>query len=417
MNNIEILQSTNYLRHAEEERNPYVCFSKNDITEEMLNFLKLSQEKQLKILFDLKNYIDVFSESEINEFSSHRESFDHFIDFVFEKNSSFDPIYNLSKNELKVLKDYIDKNFANEFIVCFKFSANAFILFIKKNDKKLRLCVNYRELNAISIKTKYFISLIINILNKLKKIKIFTKFDIRNRYNLIKIKSKDEWKTAFKIRYDNFEYRILSFELMSDFATFQFYIDRVLTNCLNKFCICYLNDIFIYSDNVKAHSDHVKTVLIVLQKHRLFVKLKKCSFERNWVDYLKFIINTKNVVMNSAKIETIMSWSTSKFIKEMQLFLKFCNFYRRFVQNYSETVLFLTNKTKLNKFLWTKNIQRSFDLLKKAFSKNILLKHFDSKRKIRVETNANEFALTVIILQLQNDEHWLSIAFHSRKLK
>ena len=219
--------------------------------------------------------------------------------------------------ELRILKNYINKNFANEFIVRSKFSADALILFIKKSDEKLKLRVNYRELNVILIKNKYFISLIINILNRLKKIKIFTKLNIRDTYNLKKIKSKDEWKTAFKIRYDNFEYRILSFELISDFAIFQFYIDRILTNSLNRFCICYLNDIFIYFNTVKEHNDHVKTILTALRKHRLFVKLEKCLFERNWVNYLKFIINTKEIVINSAKIETIMSWSTSKFIKEM----------------------------------------------------------------------------------------------------
>ena len=165
---------------------------KNDIIEKVLSFLKLSQEKQLKVLSDLKNYIDVFNESKINELLSHKNFFDHFIDPLFEKNLFFDFIYNLSKNELKILKNYINKNFVNEFIVRFKFSTNAFILFIKKSDEKSKLCVNYIKLNAISIKNAYFILLISNILNKLKKIKIFTKLDIKDAYNLIKIKLKNE---------------------------------------------------------------------------------------------------------------------------------------------------------------------------------------------------------------------------------
>ena len=351
-NNIEVLQSSNYIKQCEKiQQKTYVCFSRNDVTKEMLRCLKLSQAIQMKILFDLIEYANVFNKNEINELSPHKEFFDHFIDLLLEKNSSFESIYNLSENELKMLKDYINKNFANEFIARFKFSIETSILFIKKRNDELRLCVDYRKLNAISIKNKYLISLIINILNRLKRTKIFTKLNIREAYNLIRIKFENEWKTTFKTKYENFEYRVLSFELTSNFVTFQFYIDRALTNCFDKFCICYLNDIFIYSNNVREHNDHVKTVLTALRKHRLFVKLEKCSFERNWMNYLRFIINTEDIVMNSAKMKMIMSWSTSKSIKKMQSFLEFCNFYRRFIQKYSEVTLSMTNDTKMIKFL------------------------------------------------------------------
>ena len=415
-NNIEVLQSTEYLTQCEENQKSYVCFSKIEISEQMLKYLKLSLIS-VKISHEFQEYKNVFNEIEINELSSHRNLLNHSIDLFFDKVSFFESIYNLSENELTMLKFYINQNFVNKFIVRFKFSTNALILFIKKRDEKLKLCVDYRDLNVIFIKNKYFISLVTNILKRLKKIKIFTKLNIRKIYNFIRIKANDEWKTAFRTKYDNFEYKILSFELITESVTFQFYIDRALTDCLNKFCICYLNDILIYSDNVSDHNNHVKKILKTLRKHKLFVKLKKCSFSRNWVEYLKFIINTKSIIMNSAKTETILSWLISKFIKNIQSFLKFCNFYKRFIHEYSEIVLSLINAIKLIKFLWTKNIQKSFDLLKKAFIKNVLLKHFDSDRRTRVNTNASEFALTIIILQLQDNDQWHSIAFHSRKLK
>ena len=214
----------------------------------------------------------------------------------------------------------------------------------------LRLCVNYRELNGISIKDKYFISLIINILKRVTKAKLLIKLDLREAYNLIKIKSNDKWKTAFRTRYENFEYKILSFKLTSSLATFQFYIDRILADCLDKFCICYLNNILIYSNNVKNHNDHVKKVLTALRKQRLLGKLKKCSFNKNWIKYLSFIINTEKIIMNSTRTDTILSWSTSKFIKNIQSFLEFCSFYRPFIYEYSEIALLLTNDTKLVKF-------------------------------------------------------------------
>ena len=285
----------------------------------------------MKISHEFQKYKNVFNETEINELSSHRDLLNHLIDLFFDKVSLFESIYNLSKNELTMLKFYIDQNLVNKFIVRFKFSTNVLILFIKKKDEKLKLCVDYRNLNVIFIKNKYFISLMTNILKKLKKVKIFTKLNIREFYNFIRIKASDEWKTAFKTKYDNFEYRILSFELITESVIFQFYIDRALTNYLNKFCICYLNDILIYSDNVSDHNNHVKRILKTLREHKLFVKLKKCSFNKDWIEYLRFIINTKNIIMNSAKTKTILSWFISKFIKNIQSFLKFWNFYKRFI--------------------------------------------------------------------------------------
>lgn len=133
---------------------------------EMLKFWKFFKKTKVKFFFELKNYIDVFNESEIKELSSHRNFLNHFVDFLLRKNSFFESIYNLFENELTVLKAYIDKNLVNKFIVRFKFSADTSILSIKKSDEKLRLCVNYRDFNVISIKNKYFISLIINIVNR-----------------------------------------------------------------------------------------------------------------------------------------------------------------------------------------------------------------------------------------------------------
>lgn len=221
----------------------------------------------VEISLEFKDHIDVFSESEVNELSSHRKSLDHFIDFFSDKMSFFDLIYNLFENELTLQKIYIDKNLINEFIARFKFSAYVFILFIKKRNEELKQCVNYRKLNVILVRNKYFISLIINILKRLKKVKIFIKLDIRETYNFISIKSKNEWKTVFRTRYENFEYRVLSFELITNSVTFQSYIDRALSR--------------IYSNNVNDHNEHVKTILKTPRKLRLFVKLKKCSFEKN----------------------------------------------------------------------------------------------------------------------------------------
>ena len=162
----------------------------------------------------------MFNEAAENILSSHREQLNHAINLKSNIVSSFGPLYNLSKRELKILKKYIDKNLINEFIVRLKSSAKALILFVKKLDDSLRLCVNYRDLNAIFIKNKYSISLMNEILNRLKYVKRFIKLNLREVYNLIRIKVGDEWKTTFRIRYNSFNYRVMSFKLVNAFATF-----------------------------------------------------------------------------------------------------------------------------------------------------------------------------------------------------
>ena len=146
----------------------------------------------------------------------------------------------------------------NDFISRSKLSVEALIIFIKKRNESLKLCVNYKELNAIVVKNKYFISLITNILNKFRKAKVFIKLNFRKVYNLLRIKKKNEWKIVFRMRYETFEYNVFFFEFSNEEVSFQSYIDRALTKFLNKFCICYLNDIFIYSENKKKLEKHVQ---------------------------------------------------------------------------------------------------------------------------------------------------------------
>ena len=190
-----------------------------------------------------------------------------------------------------------------------------------------------------------------------------------------------------------------------------------MTEFLNKFCICYLNDILIYSKNKKEHEKHVQQILKALKKHRLFAKLNKCFFNKNWVKYLDFIVTTDEIIMNSSRIETITSWSTSKTIKKIQSFFEFCNFYRKFIEDYSNIAKTLTNATTNIKFNWTDEKQISFQNLQQAFIKILFLKHFDSEKQIRLETNASEFEITTILTQLYKNTHFHSIAFHFKKLK
>jgi hypothetical protein len=190
---------------------------------------------------------DVFSEEEISQLMNH--SLMHHIINIGEMISPYKFIYKLSENELKILKKYLNENLKREYIQYSINPAGAPILFILKKDGSLRLYVNYRNLNKITIKNRYPLSLMKEILNRLNGAAIYTKFALKKIYYKIRIKQGDESKTVFKIRYDYIKYKIMLYDLANTPATFQIYINKALANLININCVTYLNDILIYSIN------------------------------------------------------------------------------------------------------------------------------------------------------------------------
>ena len=200
---------------------------------------------------------DVFSEENANIFPKHGEH-DHAIDLIDGRQPPYGPIYNLSETELTTLRQYIDKNLANQFIRSSKSPAGAPILFVKKSSGAFRLCVDYRGLNNIIIKNRYPLPFIGESLDRLGKAKRFTQLNLTSAYHRVRIKKGDEWKTAFRTRYGHFEYQVLPFGLSNAPATFQIYINQILAEKLNVCCIVYLDDILIYSENANQHAEDVK---------------------------------------------------------------------------------------------------------------------------------------------------------------
>ena len=194
----------------------------------------------------LREYEDVFLIEEVDRLSSHEER-----DYVIETTAklSFDSLYNLSNIELATLRTYLDDILAKDWIQHSTSSAESLILFVLKKNNDLRLCVDYRELNKVTIKNRYFLSLISETLNRLNEVKRFTKLNLKNTYYRIRIRKNDKWKTAFRTRYDHFKYLIISFDLINASTTFQTYINKSLTNLINNFCVVYLDDILIYSSS------------------------------------------------------------------------------------------------------------------------------------------------------------------------
>jgi Reverse transcriptase (RNA-dependent DNA polymerase) len=236
------------------------------------------------------------------------------------------PIYPLSEFELKTLWEFIDENLRTGFIRPSNSPFGAPVLFIKKKDRSLWLCVDFRRLNAITRKDKYPLSLTSELLDTPSRAKVFTKIDLKHAYHLIWIAAGDEWKTAFRIRYGSFEWLVMPFGLTNAPGGFQRFLNGIFSDLLDVYVIIYLDDILIFSGNKDDHFRHVSEVLKRLCKHGLYANGKKCDFHSESVDYLGHMIGPNGLQMDPAKVKVIQDWPELRKVKDIQSFLGFAKF-------------------------------------------------------------------------------------------
>jgi len=387
----------------------------NSMTSRIINAFKMQT-----LLIELKEYEDVFLTENADKLSLH-EDHDHAIEITAE--SLYESLYNLLNTELATLRQYLNDVLVKEWIKHFVSLTDASILFILKKNNSFCLCVNYQDLNKITVKNRHSLSLISETLDRLNKVKQFTKLNLKNVYHCLRIQHEDEWKTTFHTCYNHFEYMIMLFDLINVPVIFQTYINKILTELLNDFCVVYLNDILIFFVEKTDHVDHVKQILKRLRKFKLYASLKKCEFFITKVNFLEFIIFIKSVLMNSSRIDIIKTWLRSKMYWETQVFLKFINFYRRFIHHYFQIAESLTEllrdsvkDVKMSSFIWLSEAKQAFNQLRDVFMKASILKHFDSERHICIEINAFNYAVASILSQSDDEDQWHSIAFWFRMM-
>ena len=206
---------------------------------------------------ELLEYTDVFAASGGTALAPHRDGVDLAIEVEDGKQPPYGPLYPLSPAELEVLRQYLQENLEKGFIRPSKSPAGAPILFVPRKDGGLRLCVDYRGLNAVTVKNRYPLPLIGEIMDRVNGAKWFSKIDLKGAYHKIRIQPGDEWKTAFRTRYGHFEYMVMPFGLTNAPATFQGYINQALRGLVDDFCIVYLDDILIFSKTREEHTQHL----------------------------------------------------------------------------------------------------------------------------------------------------------------
>jgi hypothetical protein len=343
------------------------------------------------------------------------QPWDHEIELEEGKQPGFERIIPLSEKELEILKRYIDENLAKGFIRKSKSSAGYPVLFAPKKDGTLRMCIDYRKLNAITKKNRYPLPNIQELRDRLSRAKIFTALDLRGAYNLIRMKEGEEWKTAFRSRYGHYEYTVMPFGLTNAPATCQELVNRALNECLDDYAIAYLDDILVYSDNEREHVEHVKEVLRRLREYGLELKPTKCEFHKTEVEFLGHMVGINGVRISETKIKTIKEWKTPHTVKDIQSFLGFVNFNRMFIKDFAKITLPLTRLTrKETVWRWGESQQQAFEQLKEACTTEPVLVAFRSGEPLRFETDASDLAEGAVALQ-ERDGKWHPIAYHSRK--
>jgi len=264
-------------------------------------------------------------------------------------------------------------------------------------------------------KDRYPLLLISDLLDSPRKARIYTKIDLRYAYHLVRIAEGDEWKTAFHTRYGAFEWSVMPFGLTNAPAAFQRFMNDMFSDLLDVCIVVYLDDILIYSDDIMQHQSHVKEVLKRLQKAGLYVKAEKCEFHSDSVEYLGYVLSPSGLTMSDTKVKTIQEWPEPKKMKDIQSFLGFTNFYRRFIFNYSDIVIPLTCLTRKNT-LWNFDDDRriAFNTLKQAFTSAPILTHWVPDAQLVVETDASDYALAAILSIMTKDNEIYPVAFYSR---
>lgn len=363
------------------------------------------------------DFSDVFCKQLADRLPPHRP-YDCPIDLLPNSKIPFGRVYPLSQPELQHLKTYLEENLQKGFIRPSTSPAGAGMFFVTNKDKTLRPIIGYRELNKVTIKNRYPLPLIPDLIERLKSATVFTKLDLRGAYNLVRIRKGDEWKTAFRTRYGLFEYLVMPFGLTNAPATFQHFVNDIFRDLLDVCVVIYLDDILIYSDTLDSHRQHVRWVLSRLRTHKLYAKLEKCSFETDSISFLGYIISRSGLQMDPQKVDCIKTWPSPRNRKELQRFLGFANYYRKFIRNFSALVKPLTLLTSsLTPFRWGPPAQQAFELLKSKFTTAPILRLPDPSLQFTLEVDASDKAVGAVLSQKPDSTSPLHpVAFFSKTL-
>jgi hypothetical protein len=363
----------------------------------------------------LTEFRDVFPSQLPNRLPPRRDV-DHRIELTQSSPPTLRSVYRMSPAELDELKRQLDELIVGGFIRPSKSPFGAPVLFVKKKDKSLRMCVDYRDLNRITVKNRYALPRVDELFDRLKGAKYFSKVDLRSGYHQVRIHEEDIHKTAFRTRYGHYEFLVLPFGLTNAPATFMHLMQSLFGAQLDHFVIVFLDDILIFSKSLAEHKQHVRKVLAILRENKLYAKESKCEFFKQSISFLGHVVSQHGISMETDKVKAIQNWPTPSNVAAVRSFLGLAGYYRRFVKDFSQIAMPLTDLLRTEtKFQWSESQQKAFHQLQSAISSAPVLAIPDDHLPYVVTTDASGFAVGATLSQDQGNG-LQPIAFLSHKL-
>ena len=370
----------------------------------------------------LKKYKDVFPDDLPKQLPPRRH-IEHSIDLVPGSTPPSKQPYKMSPKELDELKKIIDDLLLHGFIKPAASPFGAPVLFVKKKDGTMRMCVDYRALNKITIANRYPLPRIDELFDRLQGAKYFSKIDLRSGYHQVRIADNDIDKTTFNTRYGSYSFKVLSFGLCNAPATFMNLMISIMHEYLDKFVIVFLDDILIYSKTLEEHEQHLEKVLMKLREQQLYGKLSKTELVKEEVGFLGHIVNKDGLSVDPDKIKAVQEWPVCKNVHDVRSFCGFVGYYRKFIKNFSNIVTPLSNLTKTSSketgqvpvFKWGKQEQQAFETIKHRVCQAPVLALPDPNLPYVLTTDASGYAIGATLSQ--DHGHGLQpIAFMSKKM-
>ncbi|GBG79844.1 hypothetical protein CBR_g30109 [Chara braunii] len=309
--------------------------------------------------------------------------------------------YRLSILEATELKRHLEELLRLGFIKPSNSPWGAPVLFARKADGTLRLCIDYRGLNRYTVKNSYPMPRADELFDRLEDNRFFTKINLRSGYHQIRVATEDQPKTAFRSRFGHYEFTVMPFGLTNAPATFQTTMNNIFRDILEEYILVYLDDILVYSRTLEDHIRHLRDVLQRLRKHDFYAKLSKCRFAQRKVNFLEHHVSDQGLHMDDAKISAIAECPVPTSAKQLRSFLGLTSYYTNFIQGYARYSYVLTS-TLLRKnppWFWTPLCEDAFRALKKAVTCAPVLRLPDFDCPFIVTTDASDFAVGAVLSQ------------------
>ncbi|XP_058202900.1 uncharacterized protein LOC131317359 [Rhododendron vialii] len=392
---------------------PYLCGSRErESIYPLLASLTLDEDVSARGELPLVvcNFPDVFPE-ELPGLPPERE-----VEFTIELLPGTTPIsvppYRFAPAELRELKVQLQELENLGFIRPSTSPWGAPALFAQKKDGSLRLCIDYRKLNRVTIKNKYPMPRIDDLFDQLRGASYFSKIDLRSGYHQLRV-GREDVPTAFRTRYGHYEFVVMPFGLTNAPATFMDLMNSIFRAYLDRFVVVFVDDILIYSPSEVEHQSHLTIVLELLREHRLYAKLSKCEFWLSEVKFLGHVVSNGGVSVDPEKIQSVMNWHRPKNVFEIHSFLGLAGYYCRFVLDFSRLAAPMTRLTrKGTRFVWGDACETAFEELKKRLTTAPILIVPERGIGYSVYCDASKEGLGCVLMQLGR-----VVAYGSRQLK